>query len=431
MGLMAIIIFFYIAVYVALIPRLLRKRDVLSLKFLTFEIVTQNLICILCCSFVNSTVSQFVLLYKELILYGAVLFCFLSKQGKIRNKTMPLCIMAILVFPYFFIGEASLYTKLICFRQIMTPVILMLYGRTLSLKEEDYLLYFKFLIKIGIGIVFIGVIEEFVIGDNFWRLLQIQNYIDMKGFSAWAWDGLPGNFYSADLYLVFGMLRRMVSIMADPLLTGHFLAICVVILLYRNVFINTLQNLIALCLLTLGVALTLSKGAVLVIGIAYAYKLWKKNKFWALPYVVISLIVLVFMIKNNTLYSISQHTGGLISSTNSILGGGLGSAGNYSNLYGNANSDISESYIGALLGQMGLFGVIIFLGMFLYYSRILLSYKKSKIRMSIFAYTLGVICEAFVSESSINFVGVGVVFILFGSLTNDFKANLPLNKLSK
>lgn len=418
------IVLVFITMYIVLMPRMLFKRDVLSLKYLTFEIVMQNFICILCCSYLNSFISQLVLLYKEIIFYGAVILYFIyNKKMKIRKNSLYAIAMILVCLPYFFIGEASLYTKLVCFRQIMTPVILILYGRTLLLTENDFVDYFRFLVKIGIALVFFGFIEELVIGDDFWIALHIEKYMDMKGFSAWAWDGLPGNFYSADLHLTIGMLRRMVSIMADPLLTGHFLAFCVVILLYKKLFENNLLNMGILFLLTVGVVLTLSKGAILVIAIAFAYKLWRNNKLFAIPFILVGIIMLVFMIKNNVLYSISQHTSGLVSSSIRVVGKGLGSVGNYANLYGNANSDISESYIGALLGQMGLMGVVMFLCVFIHYSKKILSVRKSRVSILVFAYVLGVILEAFMSESSINFVGSGVTFILFGSLTNDLICN--------
>ena len=164
-----------------------------------------------------------------------------NKRLKIRKSSVPLIIMVLLCVPYFFVGVASLYTKLICFRQIMTPIILILYGRTLSINERELRDYFSFLVKIGVGIVIFGIIEEFVIGDSLWFSLHIEKYMDMKGFSKWVYsNGLPGNYYSADLYMVVGMLRRMVSIMADPLLTGHFLALCIVIILYNRFIINPL-----------------------------------------------------------------------------------------------------------------------------------------------------------------------------------------------
>ena len=415
----------FILLYAALIPRLLFKRDLVSLQYITIETVLQNIICIMTSAFLNNTISQLVLLYKELIFYGVVVLYFLTnKRLKIRKSSVPLIIMVLLCVPYFFVGVASLYTKLICFRQIMTPIILILYGRTLSINERELRDYFSFLVKIGVGIVIFGIIEEFVIGDSLWFSLHIEKYMDMKGFSKWVYsNGLPGNYYSADLYMVVGMLRRMVSIMADPLLTGHFLALCIVIILYNRFIINPLYYAVTLVVLTVGVIFTLSKGAILVIAIAYTYKLWCRYKPIAILCGVIGVILLAYMIKNNTLYTISQHTGGLIASFGNIVGKGFGSAGNYSNLYGNASSEVAESYMGALLGQMGLIGFGIFLYMFIYYSKKLFAFNRTAIGLSIFAYIMGILFESFVSESSINFVGSGIAFIVFGILTKKLGAS--------
>lgn len=409
-----------ICVYSCLIPRLLCRRDLLSLKMITLEMILQNILCIITSAFFNSTISQLILLYKEMIFYGAViLYLCTAREFKIRKNSLPLLCMLIFCIPYFFIGNASLYTKLICFRQIMTPIILMLYGRSISITEEELNIYVKFLIKIGIAMVIFGIIEEFIIGDAVWFNLHIEKYMEMKGFSKWVYaNGLPGNFYSADLYLVFGMLRRMVSIVADPLLTGHFLALCIIILLYNNLIKNRLSYILILAILTLGVIFTLSKGAILVIAIGYVYKVWKKNRGAALLFGISGFIIILYMIKNNTLYTIAQHTGGIVASLGNIMGQGLGSAGNYSNLYDNASSSVAESYFGALLGQMGLIGFVLFLFVLLFYIKQVLKKNKSVMARSIVAYILGITVEAFVSESSINFIGSGVAFIMFGILTN-------------
>ena len=410
--------FAFILTYTVLFLRILCKRDLLSLKLITIETILQNLICIIVCSMFSSMLAQIILLYKELIFYGTVVIYFIAnKKLSLRKDSVPLIIMIAICIPFFFIGSAPLYTKLVCFRQIMTPIILILYGRTYQLTENEIDDFVQLLIKIGILIVIFGFIEEFIVGDAFWLNLHIQKYMDMKGFSAWSWGGLPGNFYSADLHTIFGMMRRMVSIMADPLLIGHYLSLCVVILLFCPPKNLAVSYYLKLLLLTVGVVLTLSKGAILVIAISYTYKLWRKNKLLSIACAFVGFVASLYMIKNNTLWSLAQHSGGLASSLGNIIGKGLGSAGNYSNLYG-GNSDIAESYLGALLGQMGIIGVAAFVYAIVYYL-VKIKSVKNKLSLAIFAYILGILIEAIMSESSINFVGSGVAFIMLGVLSNE------------
>lgn len=417
---LSIILLVFIASYTFLMPRIILKRDIISLKLITLEIVLQNIMCIFASAFFSNTLSQMILLYKETVLYGTVLLSFFYNNPiKIKKSSLPMLVMIIICIPYFVVGNVSLYTKLICFRQIMTPIILIMYGRLFYLNKKELYDYMKFIVQIGIFLVIFGIFEEFIVGDRLWISLNIEKYMQMKGFSAWVYSNhLPGNFYSADLVSLYGMLRRMVSIMADPLLTGLYLALCVVILLYQNVFKKIEYYIISLTVLTLGVILTLSKGAILVIAIAYIYKIWRKNKLFASTCILMGCMVMVYMIINNKLYTLSQHMSGLLSSLSSITGSGLGTAGNYALIYGKISSKVGETYLGALLVQMGIVGLAAFIYIFAFYSKKILDRNKSVIAQSIYIYILAVILEAFVSESSINYVGSGVSFILFGMLTN-------------
>lgn len=414
-----IIVLMFISTYILLTPRIILKRDIISLKLITLEIVLQNMMCILASAFLNDSVSKLVLIYKEIIIYGTVLLVFFIKYPiKIKKSSLPALFMIFICIPYFFIGEVSVYTKLICFRQIMTPIILIMYGRTFLLDKNELNDYMKFVVKIGVFIVAFGIVEEFIVGDCLWTSLNIEKYMAMKGFSLWVYGNhLPGNFYSADLVSSYGMLRRMVSIMAEPLLTGLYLALCIVVLLYQDIFKNLKCRIACLIVLTAGVILTLSKGAILTIVIAYVCKIWKKNKAVASICMLIGCVAIVYMIENNKLYTLSQHMNGLASSFVSVAGSGLGTAGNYAKLYGKVRSNVGESYLGALLVQTGVVGLVAFLNVFLFYSKKIIYRNKNAIAQSIVAYIIAVVLEALVAESTINYVGSGICFILFGILT--------------
>ncbi len=412
----------FLGVYVVYLPRLIVKHDLKTLKLLILEIVLQNLICIMASDVFGRPITQIIILYKELVMYASVLLFFFNKQKlKIKKYIVPVIVMIAVCIPYFFIGTASLYTRLICFRQIMTPLILILYGRTFKLQEFEKRKALKYIVDLGVIQAIFGLFERFILGDSFWLSMNISKYMDAKGFSAWIYNnGLPGNFYSADLYNYVGMMRRLVGLLTDPLLTGHFLAFCVIILLFIPIYDKRSKNIFALSICSIAIVLTLSKGAMLIIAIGYVYKLWRHNKVFAMITGVIAIGFIAVLVRGDILYTMSRHIGGLTSSFSSeyIIGKGLGSSGNYANLYGGSSETSGESYIGAIIGQMGVVGFIAFIYANTRLLKRIRSCDHSPMSYLVSAYIIAVLIESIISESAINFVGSGVAFILFGLLTS-------------
>ena len=416
------VVLLFLLIYTIYLPRLVIKQDIKSIKLIILEITLQNIVCMMASDAFNYSIAQLIILYKEIVMYGAVfVFFFLKKKMTIKKYLFPIIVMIFICVPYFFIGSASLFTKLICFRQIMTPLILILYGSTYRFSEQQIKDVLKYIVNLGIFQCFFGLIERFVLGDGLWRSLNITKYMAAKGFSAYIFNnGMPGNYYSADLYNYVGMLRRLVGFLTDPLLTGHYLAFCIIVLLFTRVYENDLKEKCAIILCTVTLLLTLSKGALLIIAIGFIYKLWQNNKIAAYFLGMVSVSAIVLMIQGNTLYTLTRHVEGLTTSlsTEYIVGKGLGSSGNYANLYGQGSETGGESFIGAIIGQMGIPG----LATFIYAVSVLLKRikysDKTIISSMVYAYILAALIESTFSESAINYVGSGVAFIIFGMITD-------------
>ena len=66
----------------------------------------------------------------------------------------------------------------------------------------------------------------------------------------------------------------MVSFLADPLLSAHFMAFSFVLLLYgKNIQQNKLKRQMQLIILGIAILLTLSKGAILIVGISIFFNM--------------------------------------------------------------------------------------------------------------------------------------------------------------
>lgn len=414
----------WLVVCLCYIPYSIRYRNYNSLKFITVALMLQNFMSLFASNvFSGSAVSQFVILYKEIIFWGTVLFTCLGKW-KIKKGMVPALMFIVYMALQLFAGEAAVYSRLVCFRQIMTPVILVLYGRTLKLSRKEKQSYMSFLVSLGIFQAVFGLVERFVLGDAFWLSLNIGRLFETKGFARWVFGGLPGNYYSADLYHFIGKsIRRLVGVTTDPLLTGHYLALCIILLLFVNLKRSPVRRYMELILMTVACFLTFSKGAILIIGVSYIYKIWVRNKVAAFGLLGIAGTVVAVIIKNNLLKTVAIHVAGFttVFSDLSLFGGGLGTVGNLASLSG-SDSASGESLFGMILGQTGGIGLFLFLFMIYRMGRWVLKIEKSMYEYAVIAYITAVMIEAVVSESAVNFVGSGCAFIMLGAFTT---ASIP------
>lgn len=404
------------------LPNLILNRNLSNLKFITLVFVLQNIICILANDIFGKAIGQICILYKEVILYGSVCACFIiDKKLKIKRSIFPFVLEIIVLILFLFVGSVGVFAKLICLRQIMTPIILVLYGACIKLTARELESFIKFIINIGVFQSIFGIFERFFLGDNFWLSVHIEKFMSSKGFEGWLSDiGLPGNFYSFDLYSLMGKsFRRLAGISADPLLTAHFLAFCIVILLFNSLYQSKAKYNIIFVLMATATLLTLSKGGVLIILLACLHKMWKYNKIYASVMFLIIGISLSFIINTNFFDTVSIHVSGLTTSftTHFFIGNGLGSWGNYAKLY-EGTGGAGESYIGVVIGQTGLIGLITFLYPFLKNGKNIFKSNNNNISYAVVIYVISVLIEAFVSESAISYIGSGIPFIIFGIILN-------------
>ena len=420
------IVSIWLVICVYYIPYSIIRRNLKSLKFVAVALMLQNIMALFACNVLPGFASSIIILYKEIILWGTVLWTICVCPRIKKSNMLSICFIGYLIFSMFY-GQASIYTKLVCFRQLMTPVILVLYGQCLKIsktEEEDFL---HFIVKLGIFQAVFGFMEEFILGDQFWLKLNIYKLLEAKGFSKWNIAGMPGNYYSYDLYFVIGKsVRRLVGITTDPLLTAHFLAFCVVILLFLTRGDKN-KRVWEIVILTIAAFLTMSKGAILIIAIAFLYKIWIKNKKIAVFFLLFALMGLAIIVRSNILQTVAIHLAGLTTATDilTFFGGGIGTSGNLASLGGNSTTS-GESYFGMILGQIGLFGLILFICMIRKMIKLVFKTKNESYVYAIVAYIIAVMIEAIVSESAINFVGSGVAFIALGLFTIRRKAGTQI-----
>jgi len=168
-----------------------------------------------------------------------------------------------------------------------------------------------------------------------------------------------------------------------------------------------------------GVVLTMSKGAFLQLYIVF-FMLNKqvhialRAVFWLLPLFSISYFM--------QFRGVQIHVSGLVNSLDSasFLGYGIGSSGNYAKMFSNDLSmysklEISDTFIGALIGQLGLLLTVAWGMMMLFF---IVKSTRFKEHLSSMKILISIICVSVLSENTLNVTTFLIPSILIGLAVN-------------
>lgn len=401
-----------------------------ALLFVFALICLQNIIGIIIAGIGSQSLSQLLVLYKELVVYGTVAIAVLLFHARPLRQNKTLCIFLVLLFVFFIIGENSIYAKLANLRSILTPIVLFLFGACLVVNSTKLISFLKVVIVCGFAMSVFGLVECYVLDSSFWTDIGIAQFYQAKGFDTWlSAKGLPAQFYSYDFYQFIGTgVRRMASLLAEPIAFGHLMALCFAVLLYDRdeIIKNRPIKTVFLAAFALVVFMSLSKGAILALFIAFFVRVFNPdNPLGYLFFLVFTAVGFVF-ISGNMTSSMMAHSTGLFESLSGHLfvGEGIGEGGNFAGLYGESGEG-GESFIGALIVQMGMPCALLFLASF---GKVLYKiakpagsfdvFKQSGYPGGVFLFVLSCLIESFVSESALSFIGCGTGFIMLGILYN-------------
>ena len=413
------------------------KNNVHMLYFFMFMVLFQNIIVILFCDDISPTLNTIFSAIKELMLYAALVFCVVGKKKLIISKENKKELIAIFIYILFLsknllITPASMNSAVLSLRYMLVPILCIYVGRNLKISKKKVYRLFTYLIAVSVFLSLFGLLEMFLLGDGFWSKIGYSLYaVKMKGNQAWSlMNGVTVNFYTWDF---FGIpIRRLVSITADPLATAFLIYLGAMILITKVVPVKTKHgrakaDLLILVLLIVASILSLSKAifvfiAVTILACAYYFK-WLPKSLLKVGTVVVSLAVILmlkFYVDNTTTITSSiNHLVGLQNgfANSGILGKGLGTAGSSVIMLTGAESSVAESYIGALVYQIGIIGFADFVYfIYIQIKKMLFMYRKYRSNMIVLSLVLILglcICMLF-SDSAVSIMGTGIYFIIIG-----------------
>jgi len=285
------------------------------------------------------------------------------------------------------IGAGPFYLA-VSLRALLVPVLFYGLGRAVSLSDRAKAVSALPATVLAIGVVAagFGMIEVLLLGDDFWRGLDIKRYwVEVKGFSPLTIvQDLPASFYG-QYGLVYELgrgVRRMASVYGDPLAAGYnlFFAALLSFAGFRHGPDRFRASYaIGFAFLTAALSLTVSRVALAALALSCGVLLFRERLLWrarsllALGAVALSLLLVfrralapafvsaITMEDPSTRSHLLDLARGLqqLATPRALLGFGLGTAG--------APAAASEVHIGitesaylVLLAQVGIGGLVLF-----------------------------------------------------------------------
>lgn len=337
------------------------------------------------------------LFLKDLVIIIILVISLLLSSKKVITPL--LCVLPVIFYALIsaLFSEANLFAKLASLRQMFMPFMLIFIGYLAINSKDDFRNLIRIIISTLKFLLVLGFAELFF---NAWEYIDIRSYYQIK--SMWV---NPQGYPSTFIEPIFGGIKRMASVFLDPINLGH----AFVFLFYLLYTQKGSRYWIILTLI--GIALTISKGAILQLFIVF----WiiNKNQNVFNKAIMITGIFLIMFFAYFYHSGLEVHVSGFSNSLKSIsvFGKGLAMVGNQSHMFATEITDqtgIGDTFIGSILGQLGLVGFIFWLFPFLYFSNF---FSSNSIFTRLLAAQLIV---SILSENAFNLLSIVSLTLTFG-----------------
>jgi len=351
---------------------------------------------------------QGLFILKDLIFYvSLVLIFFCGKTQNFIFFSLRLTLFILFLFTLTFFYDGFKGWMVYNLRQLIVPILIVCFGYYSNISLDSFYKLVKVYYKASIYILLIGIIfKEF----DLWKVIDLSNYFNLKGIPVDS-RGLSYMFYEP----AFSYTERLASTILDPISLGHILAGAVIMCFY-GIGIKGRKRWTYLFVLGIGLILTFSKGAILQVLLALFFfnkNLPIKVRF-LFPALCIVLILSIINIEGILIHMIGLHNA--IVHMN-LFGHGLGLVGNYAKMFADDLTTyeifkISDTFIGSVLGQIGIIGLFIWLSFFSKYFTQTILTKRTLVGATIIVSQLLV---AALSENTLNFTSF-IIPGIFGGM---------------
>jgi hypothetical protein len=336
---------------------------------------------------------------------------WLPSKGAVSSMLMMAGAVVLLLLNWFLLNP-SYVAPLNNVRQIVAPLALLAIYAKLRLDAAGVSALRRRLCMVVIGVFVFGAVEQ---AFELWARADLSVFFRLKGIPTDA-RGLSFMFYEP----LFDYHERMTSTFLDPISLGHFFATSALFLYYLRDRSKLEQWALFICML--GLALSISKGAMLQLFLGLTVlnsrvPLVLRGIAIFVPFVVVTLLP--------SREGIDIHLGGFGNAitTMSLFGYGIGSSGNYAKMFADSiflyeSLGISDTFVGALLGQIGFIGVLAWLGVCAFMLLVSASSRRgAMVSLQLFASIFSV---SILSENTMNVTSFLAPAVLIGIAQSAF-----------
>lgn len=417
-----------------LVVRYANKNVEKAVKFLIIICFFQNFIlCIFSPYMTKESFSLFIIL-KELFVLLYITIRLIKNNFVIKKFQLFCCFSVFLLIILAFLGgDGLIKTRLSCMRQLYLPFVFYLFGSLSDVSVVEIKRIVKFYISLCIITTLFGFVENSM-GSELWENLNIVSYCENKGIISTEgfYNGLPGNFYSFDIPFLLHA-QRMASFFLDPVICGQVLSFAFVASFFgKSIILSDLKRYMYSFILGIGICMTLCKGGMIIAMFSFCIlvgKIFEKKIISNIMLLIgagVVFLYISFSLTNEL--STATHMNGLVSGIQSMFenpfGMGIGSAGNLSVEEGkNINIIGAESYVGSMLAQIGIIGLMINMYYFVYIKNIVDKIEVDRnIRAIIAVPSFALALTSLVNFTAISFTSC-FIFIILISMLNSTKEN--------
>ncbi|HEX4886965.1 MAG TPA: hypothetical protein VFV37_02865 [Luteibaculaceae bacterium] len=297
------------------------------------------------------------------------------------------------------VSNATFSARLAGVRQMLYPFVFLAFGYGASVRGYTVNQFNQLVERLVISITLIGFVL-FLLPDSWFAFTQV--YAEMKG-GIMHRTGVPSQWVEP----IMGDIPRMVSVVFDPINLGHMLVFGLFYLYFTTSLSRWKIGVMAIALL-----LTFCKGAILQAIIL----LWifVPNRFIALRFRVFMLLLLPVIVYIGTFFhpGIKMHQMGLENAliSLSVFGYGGGKTGNIAAMFGtHFHPQIFDTYLGAVIGQIGVIGTAGWLYAWWYFLR-----KVLKQNSYLFWIIIAQLIVSVYSENAFNLLSIVLPMMALG-----------------
>lgn len=364
-------------------------------------------------------------------LLACVIFFYLALRyhktykGQAKFLNLFVCLIGYSLVSVVFLDSINIISIISSFRNVISVFIFFFIGYY-SYRRVDLRKFENILLVFGFVVIVVGLYDVWT-GGTLWRELNITDLWTKKGIRVQA-SGLPTNFYSSET-INGERIRRMVSTFADPVNLGAFLFAVFCVAWHKKKKILSI-------FLIMGMILTVSKGAwlgLLIFACVYSYYFFPRPIFIVVMSAAglagIGFLLYAFRTSANSVF---LHISGLIASfsglLNNPLGSGVGSNGVLARQFSgvSANSEITETGLGMIIGQLGIIGLIIYMAYFWHLIKCCVKTKDKRDRVLVLSLILSVIVNIFFNEVALSPNSCAIYFMVVGYVISFNQNKVPL-----